>query len=278
MFRRNICWLSMDHMALYPRKLKLFITTTMRTSNTTLQCRGQSIFTKKIILYDSAFEINEHYKLYNSRISFILHIHYLIKSIRTSLCSSKLKPRCHYDRTYLYKRRQKAVCCSLLSSTSSMGRSGELSNFEYGLVFGCHISKKSVSDIATLLKLPKSTAGDVILKWKCEGTTTTKPWPDRPRLMTGRGRWALKKVVPETHRTSSETITREFRTATSCQASTLTVCWKLRGMGFHGRAAAHKPNISPVNAKRRLKWCKEHCYWTWTTGIWCDESCYNVWQ
>jgi hypothetical protein len=38
--------------------------------------------------------------------------------------------------------RPKAVCCSLLSSTSSMGRSGELSDFERGLVIGCHISKK----------------------------------------------------------------------------------------------------------------------------------------
>jgi hypothetical protein len=54
-----------------------------------------------------------------------MSVHYLIKSIRTSLYS-KLKPRCHYDCTYWYKRRQKAVCCLLrllLSSTSSMDRS-----------------------------------------------------------------------------------------------------------------------------------------------------------
>jgi hypothetical protein len=50
----------------------------------------------------------------------------MVKSIWTFLCSSKLKSRCHYDCTYLYKRRQKAVCCSLLSSISSMSRSGEL--------------------------------------------------------------------------------------------------------------------------------------------------------
>jgi transposase len=55
-----------------------------------------------------------------------------------------------------------------------MGRSGELSDFEYGLVIGCHISGKSVRDIATLLKLLKSTVDDVIVKWKHEGTTTTK--------------------------------------------------------------------------------------------------------
>jgi hypothetical protein len=44
-----------------------------------------------------------------------------------------------------------------------MGRSGDLSDFE-SLVIGCHISKKSIRDIATLLKLPKLMVGDVIVK------------------------------------------------------------------------------------------------------------------
>jgi hypothetical protein len=83
------------------------------------------------------------------------------------------------------------VCCSLLSTTSSMGRSGELSYFERGLLIGCHIRKISVGDIATLLKLPKSMVVDVILKWKHEGTTTTKPQLGRPCLMTDKGRRTL---------------------------------------------------------------------------------------
>jgi transposase len=65
-----------------------------------------------------------------------------------------------------------------------MGRSGKLSDFERKLVIGCHISKKSVRDIATLLKLPKSMVGEVIVKCKREGTTTTKPQSGRPRLMS----------------------------------------------------------------------------------------------
>jgi transposase len=145
------------------------------------------------------------------------------------------------------------VCCSLLSSTSKMGRSGELSDFVRGLIIGCYISHKSVRDIATLLQLPKSTVADVIAKWEREGTTTMKHRPGRPRLMTDRDRRALK-VVRETRQTSSETINREFRSATNCPASTMTVRRELSGMGIHGRAAAHKPNISPVNAKRLLKW------------------------
>jgi hypothetical protein len=56
-----------------------------------------------------------------------------------------------------------------------MGRSGELSDFGRGLLIGCHISKKSVRDSETFLKLPKSMVGDVTVKRKREGTTTTKP-------------------------------------------------------------------------------------------------------
>jgi transposase len=99
------------------------------------------------------------------------------------------------------------VCCSFLSSTSSKGRSGELSDLEHSPVIGFHISKKSVRDTATLLKLSKSAVGDVIVKWKREGATTTKPRPARPHLMTDRDRQALKKVVRETRQISSETIT-----------------------------------------------------------------------
>jgi transposase len=103
-----------------------------------------------------------------------------------------------------------------------MGRSGELSNFEHELVIGCHISKKSVRDIATLLKLSKSMIGDVFVKWKCQDTT--KPRPGRPHLMTDRDHRALKKVVCETRLKSSETITHEFRSATNCPASTMSMC------------------------------------------------------
>jgi hypothetical protein len=32
-------------------------------------------------------------------------------------------------------------------------------------------------------------------------------------------------------------------------------------MGFHGRAAAHKPKITMLNAKRQLEWCKRFTIW-----------------
>jgi hypothetical protein len=60
----------------------------------------------------------------------------------------------------------------------------------------------------------------------------------------------------------------------------MTIC-ELRGMGFHGWAAGHKPNILPVNAKCCLKWCKERFHWTvhnWKGVIWGDESRYTMWR
>jgi hypothetical protein len=52
-------------------------------------------------------------------------------------------------------------------------------------------------------------------------------------------------------------------------------------MGFQGWAAAHKPNILPVNSKHCLMWCKEQHHWkvdNWKHVIWSDESRYTVWR
>ena len=52
-------------------------------------------------------------------------------------------------------------------------------------------------------------------------------------------------------------------------------------MGFHGRAAAHKPKITIRNAMRRLEWCKDCRHWTleqWKIVLWSDESRFTIWQ
>jgi hypothetical protein len=93
----------------------------------------------------------------------------LIKSIRTSLCSSKLKPRCQYNCTYWYKRRQKTVCCSLLSSTSSIGSSRELSDFERELV------ATSVRNLSGTLQLYSSYPSRRLVTWLWRGNVKAQP-------------------------------------------------------------------------------------------------------
>ena len=47
-------------------------------------------------------------------------------------------------------------------------------------------------------------------------------------------------------------------------------------MGFHGRAATHKPKITMRNAKRQLEWYKGRSHWT--LEQWSDESRFTIWQ
>ena len=52
-------------------------------------------------------------------------------------------------------------------------------------------------------------------------------------------------------------------------------------MGFHGLAAAHKPNITMRNAKRLLEWCKARHHWTleqWKRFLCSDESRLIIWH
>jgi hypothetical protein len=200
-------------------------------------------------------------------------IHHLIKSIQTSLCSSKLKPRCHYDQTYWYKRRQRAACCSLLSSTSSMDSSGELNDFECGLVIGCHISEKSVRDTATAKVDGWWRDCEVETSRHNHNETTTgyavyNDWQGISSVEEG-GSWNLPDIEWNNHPWVPQCYEL---------ASTMNVFWELRGKGFHGRAAAHKPNISSVNAKRCLKWCKERHHWTvhWKCDLGWRITLYHV--
>jgi hypothetical protein len=80
---------------------------------------------------------------------------------------------------------------------------------------------------------------------------------------------------------SVATLTTEFQTASRSNVGTITVCWELHEMGFHDRAAAHKPNITMRNASHRLEWCKALHHWTldqWKHFLWSDESRFTVWQ
>ena len=80
---------------------------------------------------------------------------------------------------------------------------------------------------------------------------------DRPNKLTERDRRVLKYCL-----SSVKTLTTEFQTASGSNVSTRTVRRELHEMGFHGRAATHKPKITMRNANRRLEWCKARRHWT----------------
>ena len=113
------------------------------------------------------------------------------------------------------------------------------------------------------------------MKWKRLGATTAQPQSGRPHKLTEREHRMLKCVVWKNHLLLVATLATEFQTASGSNISTSTVHRELHEMGFHGRAAAHKPKITMRNAKCRLERCKAHCYWTmeqWKRVEWSHTS------
>jgi hypothetical protein len=49
-------------------------------------------------------------------------------------------------------------------------------------------------------------------------------------------------------------------------------------MGFHGRAAAHKPNITMLNDTRGWTGVKLAATGLWKRLLWRDESRFTIWQ
>ncbi|CAI9555336.1 unnamed protein product, partial [Staurois parvus] len=72
----------------------------------------------------------------------------------------------------------------------------------------------------------------------------------------------LKSTVCRSHQLSAESIAKDLQTSCGLQISTTTVCRDLHGMGFHGRAAASKHNITKCNAENQIPWRKPCHHWT----------------
>ncbi|XP_063738848.1 uncharacterized protein LOC134864038 isoform X2 [Eleginops maclovinus] len=120
-----------------------------------------------------------------------------------------------------------------------MGRGEELSDFQRGRVVGCHLAKKSVREISALLKMPRSTVGHVIRRWKHEGITTALPRSGRPHKLKEEDRQVLEKMALKNCPTSVEALTAEFQSVSGARVSTKTVRRKQHEMGLRGRLSTH---------------------------------------
>ncbi|CAI9562370.1 unnamed protein product [Staurois parvus] len=135
--------------------------------------------------------------------------------------------------------------------------------------------------MSLLLKVSQSTVSGIMTKWKQLGTTATQPQSDGPRKMREWGQHMLKRSVRRRRQLSAESIAKDLQTSRILQISTITVCRKLHGMGFHGQAAASKTCITKCSEKCWMQWCKAHCHWTLEQkrhGFYGDESSFFVWQ
>ena len=154
----------------------------------------------------------------------------------------------------VYKRQHLGMQTVSINICERMGRSQELS--EWQCVTGCHLCIKSSHEISSLLNIPQSDVCGIITKWKRFGRIATQPRRGRSHKMMERAQWMLRLIVCRGHQLSAESVTTDLQTSCALQISSRTVRRELRGMCFHGRAAASKPYISKCNAKCQMQWCK----------------------
>lgn len=162
-----------------------------------------------------------------------------------------------------------------------MPRSSELSDFEKGIIVGYHKNGRFLRDISSELNYPKSTVAYVIKKWKVSGDCRNVPRVGRPTKLGDRDRRVLSREIRKNRTHPMGHILQEFQQASGSVVSINTIRKEAHLLGFHGRAAAHKPLITKSNRAARLKWCKAHRNWTvdqWKGVLWSDESRFTLYR
>uniref|UniRef100_A0A8D0A0H8 Transposase Tc1-like domain-containing protein n=1 Tax=Sander lucioperca TaxID=283035 RepID=A0A8D0A0H8_SANLU len=128
-----------------------------------------------------------------------------------------------------------------------MGKKGDLSNFERGMVVGARRAGLSISQSAQLLGSSPTTISRVYKEWSGKGKTSSMLQScGRKRLVDATG----QRRMATTHTT-------------------------LRWMGYTSRRPHRVPLISTKNRKMRLQFARAHQNWTvedWKNVAWSDES------
>ncbi|GIX74031.1 transposable element Tc1 transposase [Caerostris darwini] len=132
-----------------------------------------------------------------------------------------------------------------------MPRSSELSDFEKGIIIGYHKCGRSLRDISSDLKYPKSTVAYVIKKWKVSGDCQNVPRVGGPTKLGDRDLRVLTREIRKNRTQPMALIREEFQQASGSIVSMNTIRKEAHLHGFHGRAAAHKPLITKSNRAAR---------------------------
>ncbi|KAJ8894292.1 hypothetical protein PR048_006907 [Dryococelus australis] len=142
------------------------------------------------------------------------------------------------------------LCAGVEPVDKETARGTELSDFDKGVIVGCHLSGLSSQAIARKVNRPKSTVAFVLRKWKVGGHCANAARSGRPPILTDRNRRSLKHRIVKNRTQPMATIRREFHAATGESVSIGTLCTEAHRFGYFGRAAAHKPHITTNNKAR----------------------------
>lgn len=162
-----------------------------------------------------------------------------------------------------------------------MGRKGkEITEAEKKIIISLHKKKKSLREIGQILNRSFATIQYIIKKFKNDGSTANVGRSGRPKKLTERERYAIRREIQKNPKISAPKLVGIIQQAFNKHVSTDTVRRVLHSEGFKARVARKKPLINKVNRLKRLSFAKQYCNASpefWTKVIFTDESKWIRW-
>ena len=145
-------------------------------------------------------------------------------------------------------------------------------------IIGAHKVGASVRCIGDTLGVARSTVQDTIKRFTNSGTSAVTLRSGRPKILSPRGRRALRRIVLRKRGITLMCLAKEISFQTHRHVSERTARRELHSMGLFSRYPRKVPLITCARAKERVVWCYDKMGWDfeWTRILWSDESRFKL--